>query len=352
MKRMYSLDLFKLVLVYVVAFFHFGTTITPGTTVAVQIFFVISGFFLGKKYYSRSHADGGERYSPWQYTLDHAKSVYPHYLFALAVFFLYTLARSAVYFLKAPSWEGFSEIALSFYNQIPDLLLLQSAYNFHDSLNYPLWQLSALLISGYFVYALLCWNEKLSRRILFPAAVLMIQSALYTGVDIWGNYGPFYIPLLRAFSPLCIGVLAWYFTTTDGYKALTTHVIAFNLAAIYALIGIFLYKGHANIFLVGTVVLLWNFREETSWLNRLFNRKCFRHCGKLSLAVYFNHALIARFLEARVFLPMASRGNPCPLWQQNLVYFVMLTLCSMAALWLVEAIIKRRAKALSKSHSE
>lgn len=112
-------------------------------------------------------------------------SIYPHYLFSLAAFFLYTLARSLVHLAMSPSWDKVSAIALDFYNQIPDLLLLQSAYRFHESLNYPLWQLSALVIAGFFVYGLLCRNERVSRTLLFPAAILMIQSLLYSGVDLW-----------------------------------------------------------------------------------------------------------------------------------------------------------------------
>ena len=49
-KRIYSIDVLKLVFAYIIAFFHFGTTIAPGPTVAVQVFFIISGFFLGKKF--------------------------------------------------------------------------------------------------------------------------------------------------------------------------------------------------------------------------------------------------------------------------------------------------------------
>lgn len=103
-KRIYSIDVLKLVFAYIIAFFHFGTTIAPGPTVAVQVFFIISGFFLGKKFYARSFADGGKSYSAWDYTLDHVTSIYPHYLFSLAAFFLYTLARSLVHLAMSPSW--------------------------------------------------------------------------------------------------------------------------------------------------------------------------------------------------------------------------------------------------------
>lgn len=345
MKRIYSLDLLKLVFSYIIAFFHFGTTIAPGPTVTVQVFFIVSGFFLGKKFYSRSHGNDG--YDQWDYTLDHVRSLYPMYLVSVALFFGYTLARSLVYLVLEPSLEGLGQIFLSFYHQIPDLLLLQSAYHYHDSLNYPLWQLSALLIAGYFVYGALCWDEKRSRKLLFPAAILMIQSLLYTGVDIWGNWGPFYIPLLRAFSPLCAGVLAWYFTTTAHYAVLKKHPVAFNLAVLYALVSLFAYADDSNVFLVTVPMLLWGCWDEGSWINKLLNRKAFRRCGDLSLAVYCNHALIARFLEARVFMPLESRGTPAPLWQQNAIYFILLTACSLAVLFMVDLWKKRRKKVLS-----
>ena len=122
--RMYSLDLLKLVLAYAIAFFHVGTHVSPGPTAAVQIFFVISGFFLGKKFYRRKDSD----YSAWQYTLDHVRGLYPHYLFSQLALFAYLTARAVYHLLLSPSWEALGELLRSFYSQIPDLLLVQSAY--------------------------------------------------------------------------------------------------------------------------------------------------------------------------------------------------------------------------------
>ena len=227
--RSYCLDLLKLVLAYVIALFHCGLSVSPGPTVTVQVFFMISGFFLGKKFYTRSKADPS--YRAWDYTLDHAKSIYPHYFFSCAVFFLYLLVRDVCTLVRTPSWQLLETILRGFYNQIPDILLLQSGYYFHDSINYPLWQLSALLIAGYFLYAMLCHNERLSRELLFPAAILMIQSLLWSGVDLWANWGPLYVPLLRALSPMCIGVLTYYFSTTQVFFNLRKHKTIFSLLA-------------------------------------------------------------------------------------------------------------------------
>ena len=52
-QRSYALDLIKLLLSYVIAFFHCGLSVSPGPTVTVQVFFILSGFFLGKTFYER-----------------------------------------------------------------------------------------------------------------------------------------------------------------------------------------------------------------------------------------------------------------------------------------------------------
>lgn len=332
MKRMYSLDIMKLLLAYVVAFFHVGILIPPGPTVAVQIFFIISGFFLGKKFY----ASRSSEYNQWDYTLDHVKSLYPHYLFSMIVLFLYLTAREIVYLVKDPGWGQVGDLLLSVYNQIPDILLLQSAYHFHDSMNYPLWQISALLIAGYFVFGLLCHNEKLSRTLLFPAAILMIQSLLNTGVDLWANYGPFYMPLLRAFSPLCIGVLTYYFTTTPYWAKLRERAVFFNVSSILALVSIVAFGQYDIIFLITTPLVLLACCEEQSWINAVLNRRIFRGCGKMSYAVYLNHALIQRFLYAVFFTRLEGLGVSLNDYQRGAVYWVVLTAYSVFTLFLVE----------------
>jgi len=342
MKRLYSLDFLKLVFAYVIACFHFGSTIAPGPTVTVQIFFFISGFFLARKFYARSHADGGTGYTPWNYTLDHVKGIYPHYVFGYAAFLLYNTARAALEFLHTPSGDQVREVLLSFYDQIPNLLFLQSAYHFHDNMNYPLWQLSALVIGGYFVYALLCHNERLSRQLIFPAGILMVMSLRYTGIALDGSYGFFYMPLLRAFSGLAFGVLVYFFTTTPYYTMLRQKQTLWNLAGIISLVCIFVFAEHANIHFITGAVLILGCYDEASWLNKLLNHKVFRHTGKLSLSIYVNHALICRFTEGFLFPRLEARGLLAGQAAQTAVYLVILTVYSLATMTVIEAWIARR----------
>lgn len=342
MKRIYSLDVLKLYFAYVVAFFHFGTDLSPGPEVSVQIFFIISGFFLGRKYYTRSH--GKTDYDSWHYTLDHVKSLYPHYVLSYLAFVLYETARALVYLVKAPAWEGLQEMLLRFYDQIPNLLCLQSAYYFHDNMNYPVWQISALVIGGFFVYGLLCYNENLSRKLVFPAAILMIQSLLASETGLFSRMGPFYMPLLRAFSPLCIGVLTYYFTTTEYFAKLRSKKVLFNLGVLLVLPSILLFQKHGSIFLITTPLLILGCYAEDSWINLFANRRCFRHFGKLSYAIFLNHALVIRFVQARLLPRLQAWGLDFPQWQQACIYFVLLTVYSVLTLSLVELWRSRRVK--------
>ena len=338
MKRIYSLDLFKLCFAYIIALGHFGTHVPPGSGVTVQIFFIISGFFLARKFYTKSYPYQENSYNQWDYTVDHVKSLYPHYLFSLLILVCCHLLAELVTGEEPLSlYAGAQKI----YELIPELLLVQNTGIFEGGINYPLWQMCVLVIGGYFVYGALCLNERISRHFVFPAAILMIQVLLKQDVDPWGSVGFFHVPLLRAISPLCIGVLAYYLTTTQYYTALKNKPIVFNILSVLGLVSIFVFQGHQNIFLITFVVVLLAMYDENSWFNRVFNRKIFRRFGEFSYAIYLNHALIISLLRKLGF-PVIHRviGKELPGDLQAAIYLVILTVYSVVTLWLVNRIVR------------
>lgn len=332
MKRMYSLDVLRLVFAYIIALFHVGIHISPGSVVCIEVFFIISGYFLARKFY----ATRDREYTQWDYTIDHARSLYPHYIFSVAVFFLYVAARSAVMFLRAPSWGGIYEIFLLLYNQIPDVLFLQSAYHFHTSLNYPLWQISALVISGYFVFGLLRLNEKNARMLIFPACILMARSIINTGIPSDQNFGPIYMNLLFAFYNICIGVLAFYFTTTQMFQRFRCSRILFNLASVAALVCIFFFGEYDIMHLILTPLIIYGCMEETSWINRVLNKPYFKNFGFFSYLIYVNHAIIQRFAYAVLFARLENWGISLSIYEKGAVYAVLVTVYSLATIPIVK----------------
>lgn len=336
-QRIYSLDVFKLLLAYVVALGHYGIYLPPDPAVAVDYFFILSGFFMGRKFYAKTYQKGTEAYSAWDYTLDHAKTLYPYFLLTLAIAFAYAFARSAIYWVLFPSLNGLWDIGALFYDQIPDLLLLHSSHYLENGLLSPSWQISAMLISGFFVYELLHQNEPLTRKIILPVSLLMLRSLMYTGVGYFENYGLIYMPLLRGFAAIGLGVLTWYFGTTRYWNALKQHCTALNLASVLALAGLILYSDRGRIFLILIPLIILVCQDQGCWINRVLNRKSLRWCGKLSLTIYLCHPIILRITQ-NMLEPRLNVGT-IPLIA---IYLILTTICAACILIAVDQWQKRR----------
>lgn len=342
MKRSYSLDLIRLFLAYVITLFHFDHTVPPGPTATVQIFFVISGYFLARKYYARSHEDGGASYSPMRYTLDHVKSFYTHCILAAALFLAYVLARALLVFLGSPSAQGLWEMGELIYDQLPDALFLQASYQYAADLNSPTWQISALVIAGYFIYALLCYDEKLSRTVLFPGAVIMAQCILVDCDDLFGRIGPIFLPLLRAFAPMCMGVLTCCFSRSSYCVRLKQSKVLFNALTLLALPMMILFQDRNGLHLIWSALLILGCTEPSSILERLLGHKCFAGCAKLSLVIYLNHALIGRMYINIISKLIAKAGIMLSDTMNCIVYLTVLTAACLVLMWIVDRVTVRR----------
>ena len=342
MKRIYSFDVFKLAFAYLIAVFHFGTELPPGPGITVELFFIISGFFLGKKFYDKYQADPNNSYDQICYTKDHIKSLYPHYVFSLIVLTIYTLIANIIIFLREPSVMQIVMTVKDVYATIPEYFFLQNTGFFDGGTNYPLWQLCTLLISGYFIYGIPHKNEKMAREFILPAAILMIQAYLDVCEDGWGTVLFFHAPILRAFSPVCMGVLAYYFTTTKYYQLIKSKKLLFNLASIFAFLSIYAPQGYHNIYLITFVFLLWAMYDPESWINKLLNRKVFRHFGQLSYALFLNHAMVINLLKDQIFpLLFGTSASLSVEILKHIIFLVVLTVYSCFTVFIVNKLVQK-----------
>ena len=331
-RRIYSLDVMRLYLCIVIAFYHAELHLEPGAEVAVLFFFVIFGFFLAKKFYDAPE----EKPSAWRYTLDHAKTIYPHLIFSVTVYYLYRLARYILVdgmMLRSEDW-AFRAIK-DLYLLIPEYSMLLSAYHKYMSPNFALWQLSAMFICGYFIYALLHWDEKLARRILLPGAILM-GASMNASFGLWDNVGPIYMPLVRALVPMCVGCFLYYFTTTPAFEEMKRHRIAFDLATAMSLMAIVAFKLVENIAYLPIGIVILACWDPGSLINKVLDHRCFRRCGRLSMAVFLDHMMIARIVINPVTEAFSARGITLQRWQTGLIYLGLLIPYSLLSSYLVD----------------
>lgn len=340
MKRIYSIDFFKLLFAYLIALSHTSIRI-PGYECAVVFFFILSGYFLARKFYNKKAAN--IPYSGAQYTLDHIKSLYPHYILSLAVMFVYFFLRNTYYIHAGiPAAVPWAEMPAKIYNLIPELFMMQNIGFFDGGLNYPLWQISTLVISGYFIYTLLRYNEKLSTQIIFPVAILLIQVYLRGDIDTFGTVGIFYIPMVRAFSAVSFGVLVFKLLHSEIYaKNFAQHKLALNICSILSLITVFVFHDN-QILLITSVFIIAALVEPTSWLNKVFNHKIFSSFGELSYAVYLNHAFVIWIMDDFVQEIFHRLNIPSTMLVNGIVFFVGLTVYSVITTSLIKILKKKR----------
>lgn len=342
MKRIYSIDLLKLYFAFVIAFGHFELSL-PGDSFAVKLFFVISGFFLAKKFYSKSYIDEGlftsqKRYSHKEYTLDHIKQLYPDYLFALLVMVVCSIAKISSSLFTQPISTVYL-IIREFYRSIPEIFMIQEAGFFSNSFNYPAWQLCTIIICGYFIYTMLYYCEKLSTELIFPVLFIFFETYWIIGRDPFAVLAGF-IPstLARGFAMMALGVLIYKFSESSVYAHMKSKKLLYNIFSLFVIAGLFIFKLYNGIHIIGMAVIVLYLYNIESWANILLNRSIFKGCGKLSYSIYLNHAVVIYCIRNFIDL-LSTRYNISVSFNVACIVFgVVLTLYSVFTIWLVNKI--------------
>lgn len=331
-----------------IALFHFSANF-PGAVIAVEFFFILSGYFLARKFFSLEKKQ--ILYTPYTYTKDHIKSLYPAYLLSLAVLILYFSAKELV--TMSSNQLGFAQsiknIGILFYNAIPDVVLLQdSSILIEDGgINYPIWQLCTLIIVGHFIYALLWHNKKYAVNVFCPLFALISYAVISKpDYDVWGTVACFYAPLVRCLGPMCIGVVLYKLSERllpmlDSSKL---YRLILNVASVLSCFCLPVFEKRNNIYLILSCLVIIACVYEKSWINVAFNRKIFKNFGKLSYAVYLNHAFLIYFFTDIVGIIEKQFGIHPNNTVVLLVYLVVLILYSELTQWIVNKITRTKRK--------
>lgn len=358
MSRIYSIDFLKLIFALLIALGHESASFyLPGEKYAVDFFFVISGFFLARKFYSKLKLSKEEvekynRGGGYNYTKEHIKQLYPHYLFSLIILILYIVIRNIFYAIKAnPLAISYEGMLSKIYDTLPEFFMLQNSGFYVGGMNYPLWQVCNMLIVGYFLYTLLVKNEKITTQIICPLSIILIYTWLYSGnIDWFGRVGPIYIPLIRTLAPMSLGIILYKFTMSEDYKNLVNknNGVLLNTFSVLSFIILFLYDRKGYVCLILFTFLILGLFNEKSWINKILNRKIFKSFGNLSYSVYLNHALIIYFVNDLYDVLGRHFGFSLYKWQFDILYVIILLIYSIATMNIIKVINDKKRQKLKE----
>lgn len=329
-----------------VAFAHFDARLLPDVrlisrpALAVEAFFIISGFILYKRYALEIHS-GTMKLK--EFTERRIYRLVPLHVFCL-------LALLAFYFaayLFTPYGQDLS-FTESFpvvddgrrygegvwYSFFTDLFLL-SGIGFHHSdatWNYPAWTISSELWVG-LAFACLYRLHKRALGVVAVAVALSAYVILFNDErSLSGHSHPssvlLDVGLLRTLAGFSLGtLLAMHLKRLPGNLSVINVV---SLAAFAVLLAIFVQAPRAAYdFLAIPLLMIIIFASITdhSVLARVFSIRVFEFLGRISYSVYLNHVLVIGMIQLALFGGERPAAGSVPLWlafSQSIALFVVL----------------------------
>lgn len=282
MERNYSIDFLKILFALSIACGHFkGSVLSSG--LIVELFFILSGFFLVNSFYSgKYHGDA------LSYTASRLKRIYPYYLLAFLILFISFKSADLLHPIRFLS---------DFANAVPEVLLVQSIGVFSGDINYPLWQLSTLIVASHILFALMTKDDQITLNVICPLTAICsftyFSNAFGTHtVEYWGGVGNFLSgPLIRAFGALCLGMMVHrpLLALSEFIRTKFSDCAAFLLSALLIVLFWLARDSYAAHLLF---IVFLAFCLSGKGIPALFNHKFFACGEKLSLAIYLNQAAV------------------------------------------------------------
>lgn len=206
-----SIIIWRIIFTYLILMFHFDNKyrisanfgLTNGWYIAVEFFFIVSGFLL----YSGLEKLSERCRNGWDYFLYRYGKIYPYYLCAFLFSFLF-------YFVTKPN-SSMEEMIMLLSNNFFEVFALHGI-GLNDGwayVNNSSWYISIMLIGGLFIYhCLIKWKDNFCNLVV-PLIVIISFSNLYRSlhcidacVEISGVY--INLPLMRGLADMCLGILA------------------------------------------------------------------------------------------------------------------------------------------------
>ncbi len=320
-----ELEIFRFFFICAIALMHFSNSYFhscpyfSAAYIGTEYFFLMSGYMIMKA------ADLGKG-SPFSFTFHRMKKLYPHYITGFILLFVLTLFVSHKEILE--------QIETLFGYGFELFFLHAVGLKGSGLLNYPTWYLSSMIVSGFFLFALVRLNRKLYLTIIAPLAVLVTYSFFSANVghlDVWGGNQLLGISdaLTRGFASLSLGALSYHLSQyiQNRNLQLGKHLrLLLSLLELCLLLGVlgacFVADAHTQydfyfVFMMFVAITLS--LSGLTDLKRVFSHPVFGFMGQISYPMYvYQLFIICLFC---LLLPNLSYGSAAMVFLPTLTVF-------------------------------
>ena len=292
-----TVSFWRIILTFAIVLLHIGYG--RGSYIAVEFFFVLSGFLLAKKVYSPSGSLGVLRYI-WNRFV----RLYPIYVISIITYIMILeyQATPTEFFMN-----GLRDIP-GFWKQLLMLTPFGNPPAFF--VNIPAWYVCVLFYVSIALFILLKYVPK---KVILPfltvVAIIILGYYFYTvgNLDLFEGYQEISIRdskivlgsdgVFRGIAEMSLGVVLYniYDKTQDKIKPsniVVCHIVEFGLFISVIVASIFIYHTRLD-YIYLLVILICVYFAFLPYDNRIFNNRFINYLGGLSYSIYLNHAIFA-----------------------------------------------------------
>ena len=341
-KRNAALVLFRYIMCCFVIIHHFKSygksTAANAGFLCVDVFFVISGFFLMQHFQSHPH-DKAPGPDALGYLGSRLKAIVPHHLFSWICMAVIAPALGLITVSDLLE-KGWGEL----------LLLKGVALGNNITVNGVSWYLGCLLILSYLIYYLLCRDRSLYLHFLAPMAFFLVMAYLYCvqgKLNVWVQTD--LIPTMgfwRGTAEMSLGVIAY--TLYEGISrrlritrgVRITATVAETAGWLLVLYQMWTGNNYRD-FLVPILAafLIISLFSCDSYLTRFLNNDVSAFLGKISFPMYLNQFILMR--------PVVKLMPGLPFRSMTILLLAGLTVLSLFTGRLVDRLTEKIGRSLS-----
>lgn len=315
--RNYKIDVLKVIFTLVVILGHSGGIANDlpdifnyahwsgGGGVAVEFFFILSGYFLMLSYKNHQCVDCVS--DTIQYICKKIKGFAFPYLISFSMLFLLTWTFKNV--LVKETFPRFFDVIIglikALYFSIPEItgIYMTGPLDRNYTYNEPTWYISAMIFVMIPLFYLLCRNYNFTAYILAPIVGMLVFGYRFNnpnaGFGDWYTFnGIVYNGVVRALGDMLLGIVCYscaeqakLLKLTRLTKGIFTAVEVMGWLGIIRFILFTHEKGNTTYFILVLIIafLITLSVSNITYTDNLFNGKYLQKAGKYSLLLYLNH---------------------------------------------------------------
>lgn len=262
----------------------------PNGAIAVEFFFVLSGFLMAKTASKKLHNETSIGIDSAKFICKKYLSIFPYHLYAFIFTFIITVIINNF---------SFVEMIKSFVNAIPNLFLLDMTGLPNKLIVGYEWYISAMLIAMAVIYPFLRRWFNLTTKVFAPVISLLLLGWIWqkygqmTYISLWTGFA--FKGVIRAFAEILLGCAAYSvyekiknlnFTAFGKFSLLVIEAIGYTATLLYAATKKSeTYYFYLILFIALSIAVSFSGKTITC---QIFKSKVFMFLGKLSLPLYLN----------------------------------------------------------------